>query len=284
MVEVMMPALSNAMIEGKVLCYLVQLNQHVTKGQAIAEVEADKANVEIESPIDGFVQEILATEGQVVAVNEPILRIVENTGNAAQEQHSPKATPLAKRLAQLHGLDLRQINGTGNQGEITKQDVTRLLDNAAASDTPRRLFPQLNKAMSFPFKSAASPTSLLETTLDILDAMASQFGSVISGTYYSASDLSDSTGILDSQKHCNKTTLQQAERLIFFISKLCPGSCEFQLSSTNQIAVIFYQMEAKEHYSQWTIELRTAATNPLHLETVMSFFSAIISHTEISEK
>ncbi|MDD4279465.1 hypothetical protein GX645_06165 [Candidatus Sumerlaeota bacterium] len=73
--EIKMPALSDAMTHGKLLCYLVQLGQTVTKGQPVAEVEADKANIEIEAPADGKIVRLCASVDEVVPVNNTLIQI-----------------------------------------------------------------------------------------------------------------------------------------------------------------------------------------------------------------
>ena len=147
-----MPQMGFDMREGTLVRWLKQPGDKVQRGEPIAEVETDKAVVEIESFHTGVVKELLVAEGQTVPVGSPIA--VVDTGEdedadavpaapsapagvAAPAQPSApappapradgagriKASPLARRLAAQHGISLRGLTGTGPAGRIVKQDV-----------------------------------------------------------------------------------------------------------------------------------------------------------------
>jgi len=176
-VDVTMPKLSDTMEEGKILKWLKHPGERVTIGEIIAEVETDKANMELEAYDEGTLAEVRVQEGEsapvgaVIAVlaapgegaaarpaagaekapplakappgapraaapakaeagREPFRPTVvrrpgpaESPGDAA----SVKASPLARRIAHDHDLDLAQVTGTGPGGRIVQKDVEAAL-------------------------------------------------------------------------------------------------------------------------------------------------------------
>jgi pyruvate dehydrogenase E2 component (dihydrolipoamide acetyltransferase) len=149
--NVIMPALGFDMTAGKLGHWLKKEGDPVKKGEAIAEVETEKATVEIEAFAPGILQKVLVAEGETVPVNtligiiaEPGERIeapvaarptaqskVEGTAQPvvtaqpvdARDNVRIKASPIAKRMAEAAGIDLRNVNGSGPDGRIMEKDV-----------------------------------------------------------------------------------------------------------------------------------------------------------------
>ncbi len=164
--RVTMPQLGYDMTEGAVARWRKREGERVERGEVIAEIETDKATVELEAFSSGVLRKILLPEGQRVPVgtliaviagpDEPIDDILKEAGvrpsPAAAAAPSPtppqpvpeaaeevrvRATPVARRLAEELGIDLRQVKGTGPEGRITREDVeafaARLREQAAAA-------------------------------------------------------------------------------------------------------------------------------------------------------
>lgn len=153
-----MPKMGDAMTEGKVLKWRKRPGESVAKGEPIAEIETDKVNVDIEAEDAGTLVEILVGEGQTAAVGAKIATIGKAGEKAAapeasgaptkeskSERHAAEArrpagadrvkvSPLARRLAGEHGVDLTHVEGTGPDGRITKDDVEALI---ATTPPPR---------------------------------------------------------------------------------------------------------------------------------------------------
>ena len=170
-----MPALSPTMEEGKLLKWHVEEGDDVRAGDLLAEVETDKATMEIEADEDGRIGMILVPEGtEHVRVNQPIALLVmenangangmeedsagetsetesdsrppveivvtraddgeENEGEPPRESDRIVASPLAKRLAKEHGIDLDQLHGSGPHGRILKRDVETVAQEAPEPD------------------------------------------------------------------------------------------------------------------------------------------------------
>lgn len=150
-VEIVMPQLFDAMTEGDLVVWLVEVGSAVTEGQVIAEIETDKSTVELESPESGILTEIVVGAGaQSVAVGatlalvsrdgepadtgssrEPEVAVARATAVASDRVEraasDERATPLARRMAAQAGVDLADVNGSGPRGRITRQDIERKL-------------------------------------------------------------------------------------------------------------------------------------------------------------
>jgi pyruvate dehydrogenase E2 component (dihydrolipoamide acetyltransferase) len=134
--SVIMPALELAQETGKVLRWLKRSGEPVSQGEPIVEIETDKITVEVEAPASGVLGEITAQPGDVVPVGQTIALIlgageapaapdaaVRRTGAVATPSVPPavKASPLARKLAEQHGVDIAQIGTTS--GRVEKADV-----------------------------------------------------------------------------------------------------------------------------------------------------------------
>ncbi len=140
-VPVIMPKFEMAQESGKVLRWLKQEGEAVTKGEAILEVETDKVAMEVEAPASGTLVGIRAGPGEVVPIGQPIAYILlpgevwegaPGASPAASPAGAPRATPVAERIAQAHGVDLSAVPGTGPGGRVTRADVEAFLAQRAA--------------------------------------------------------------------------------------------------------------------------------------------------------
>lgn len=167
MANVTMPKLGFDMQEGTLVRWLKQPGDKIERGEPIAEIETDKAVIEVEAFESGVLVKLLVEEGTTVPVGEPIAILDTGDGGAAEEpaaeaqpaaeapaaaepakQEAPaavqpaaaapttdgrvKASPLARRLAAEHGVDLRTVAGTGPGGRIVKADVLQAAQQAPA--------------------------------------------------------------------------------------------------------------------------------------------------------
>jgi pyruvate dehydrogenase E2 component (dihydrolipoamide acetyltransferase) len=148
--NILMPALSPTMTEGKLSKWLKKEGEEVKSGDVLAEIETDKATMEVEAVDEGFLSKIVVPDGtEGVAVNAVIAILTETAGEkleapakaeakaepeaqaaaapkpAPQEDHGSRifVSPLAKRMAQQAGIDLATIKGTGPNGRIVKADL-----------------------------------------------------------------------------------------------------------------------------------------------------------------
>lgn len=155
-----MPALGMAQDTGKLVAWLSQEGEQVQEGQALMEIETDKATVEIEAPATGVLRGISASEGEDVPVGDTIAWILD-PGEALpegsstrtiepQHQESPDIvttqaiSPLARKIAQEHNVDLAQVKSDG--GRIQKKDVLDYLESQTAGGFKGKLQPASPKA------------------------------------------------------------------------------------------------------------------------------------------
>ena len=132
--NVILPALGMSQDTGKILQWLKHEGEQVAKGEPLAEIETDKATVEIEAPVDGILARISAAAGDDVPVGKVIATILApgEVSPPDESQVAMAASPLASRIAAEHNLDLSQVTSAGKR--IQKADVlTYLQDQEKAS-------------------------------------------------------------------------------------------------------------------------------------------------------
>ncbi|OGC01886.1 MAG: hypothetical protein A3G35_02265 [candidate division NC10 bacterium RIFCSPLOWO2_12_FULL_66_18] len=167
--QVIMPKLSDAMVEGRVLQWLKKEGDRVQGGDVLASIETDKAEIELEAFGSGVLRRVLADEGQMVPVGQLIAVIAEPDEDitglvsaapaapAAGAPAAPKveakaaapaahaaippaappeagwvpASPIARRMAREAGIDLAQIKGSGPGERILERDVEAYLATQA---------------------------------------------------------------------------------------------------------------------------------------------------------
>jgi len=168
-IEINMPRLSDTMEEGTLIKWRVKVGDKVKSGDLLADVETDKATMELQSYDDGSVAKLAVEEGQVTPVGKLILLLAEEgenikkvadsvpriesspnqvpstvpvqtagvTRQASMVNGSTIATlririsPVARKIAEEHGVDLKTISGSGPDGRITKRDVLEVIDSTA---------------------------------------------------------------------------------------------------------------------------------------------------------
>ena len=122
--NVVLPNVGFGMEEGRLIAWLKAPGDPVRKGEALAEVEGDKSTVELEALVDGVLEEIVVPADTTVAIGAVLARI--RTKQAASSE-KVQVSPVARRLAMEHNVDLRAINGSGRGGRITREDVEAAL-------------------------------------------------------------------------------------------------------------------------------------------------------------
>jgi len=156
MAEITMPKLSDTMEDGVVVRWLKSVGEAVSRGEVVAEIETDKATMEMESLEDGVLSEIFAEEGQRVSVGQPMAAIdaggqPSQPAGAAAAVASPevavgtaggatpsgrfKASPRARKAAEEMNLDLAGVEGSGPGGRILYRDVLAAGGAGAAPET-----------------------------------------------------------------------------------------------------------------------------------------------------
>ncbi len=177
MPNVTMPKLSDTMTEGTIARWLKKKGDTVESGDTLAEVETDKATMEMEAFEDGVLQEIFVPEGGKAAVGAKIA-FIQGEGESASESEAPKAdtnlttksaekapeskvdqkpaavatesapdnsrikaSPLARKIAKERGVSLSGITGTGPTGRVVAKDVPEKGSASAAPAAPALKIP-----------------------------------------------------------------------------------------------------------------------------------------------
>lgn len=161
-----MPKLGFDMAEGLLVRWVKQVGETINKGDVLAEIETDKATVEVESSASGVVLQLIVEQGTLVPVNAPIAvvgqagEVISNlslvigekkvdekpsaqsaptvgsasSGSSATDSSSIlKASPLAKKIARDKKVDLSKVQGTGPGGRIVRKDIEAALSSNQSS-------------------------------------------------------------------------------------------------------------------------------------------------------
>jgi pyruvate/2-oxoglutarate dehydrogenase complex dihydrolipoamide acyltransferase (E2) component len=132
MTAVAMPQLGESVSEGTVVRWLKAVGDNVAVDEPLFEVATDKVNTEIPSLYAGVLREILVPDGTTVPVGTELARIGDAGAAKAGGSRAHLRSPVVRRLAREHQLDLNAVRGTGEGGRITRSDVLALVGSAAA--------------------------------------------------------------------------------------------------------------------------------------------------------
>ncbi|TDL82373.1 dihydrolipoamide acetyltransferase family protein [Peribacillus frigoritolerans] len=189
--QMTMPQLGESVTEGTISKWLVSVGDTVNKYDPIAEVMTDKVNAEVPSSFTGVIKELVADEGDTLAVGEiickvdvgggsedakaanaPVSSASEETQKAEPAQQSDQSnkkrySPAVLRLAQENDIDLEQVAGTGAGGRITRKDLQQIIESgnipsssdkgiAPAQESPAKADVQQNAPAAAPQKTAQS--------------------------------------------------------------------------------------------------------------------------------
>lgn len=156
--QVIMPQLGESVVEGTVSRWLKREGERVDAFEPLLEVSTDKVDTEIPSPASGVLLRVLVPEGQTVAKGTLLALIgqPEELSEAPQAASAPPngtehqsdgrgepqetgggshVTPVVARMAAEHGIDLKQIAGTGRGGRVTKRDIEAYLEAQKQAQT-----------------------------------------------------------------------------------------------------------------------------------------------------
>ena len=167
--EVVMPQMGESIFEGTITKWLKKPGDKVQRDEPLFEISTDKVDAEIPAPASGVLQEIKVSEGNTVQVNTVVGVIGDGAGASAptpakanappaaapapaaaakKEPPTPAAappaheegedsdirsSPLVRKLAREHNVDLAKVNGTGTGGRVTKQDVLDYVEHRTSA-------------------------------------------------------------------------------------------------------------------------------------------------------
>lgn len=170
MTTVTMPQLGESVTEGTIVAWLKSEGDSVALDEPLCEIETEKVTAELPSPVAGVLRRILVPQGETVVVGTALCEVEEAGGAAAvrssgvaRAEVGPRAarmaaldtpgtsasraeapgggrrrffSPAVQRLAELHGVDLSLVRGTGIGGRVTRKDVEAYVARGGAGVTP----------------------------------------------------------------------------------------------------------------------------------------------------
>ena len=138
--ELTMPKLSDSMADAVITRWLKAPGEPFARGEALIEVETDKATVVYEAEWDGTLAAILVPEGGSAGVGEAPSAMADDGGATSDggAGSRPNATPVARRAAVELGVSLHGLVGTGPGGRVTVEDVRAAADEGASPTEPAR--------------------------------------------------------------------------------------------------------------------------------------------------
>ena len=160
--NVIMPQMGESVAEGTITKWLKKVGERVERDEPLFEISTDKVDAEIPSPAAGLLAQVLVKENETVAVNT-VVAVIDGEGTAvaaaapaAEERVTPppspaapppaqappaqaapqapgaageaKSSPLVRRIAREHQVDLTQVKGTGLGGRVSKKDILTYLE------------------------------------------------------------------------------------------------------------------------------------------------------------
>jgi pyruvate dehydrogenase E2 component (dihydrolipoamide acetyltransferase) len=157
--EFKLPDIGEGVMEGEIVKWLVSEGQTVAEDQPLVEVMTDKATVAIPSPKAGRVVKRHGQEGEIAKVHHPLVTIELDSATTeartgeeiteANEKREPSlpraaqasdngggrvlATPVTRRMAREHGINLAEVSGSGPQGRVTKADVMAAIGSGSGA-------------------------------------------------------------------------------------------------------------------------------------------------------
>jgi pyruvate dehydrogenase E2 component (dihydrolipoamide acetyltransferase) len=190
-----MPPLGQTSDEIRIEAWLKKPGEEVTEGEALLEVETDKATLEVEASSSGVLLAIVHDAGTVVTAGDVIGWIGEPGEEIPDDQDTPAsaatppptptptaappgdagrtlAAPVVRALAREHGLDINGIRGSGPGGRVERQDVLDAIAGAAPGDEPvpahrQAIAARLTRAAAVPQFSLGITVDLTRTLTDL---------------------------------------------------------------------------------------------------------------------
>ena len=155
-IEIKAPTLPESVPDGTIATWYKNVGDTVARDELLVDIETDKVVIEVVSPTDGTLKEILKDAGETIVSNQAIASVLENDGNKAavaskverEVEELPIAqagagsnetegmiSPAAKKLIEENNLDATSIAGSGKGGRITKEDILTKLESGSAAKT-----------------------------------------------------------------------------------------------------------------------------------------------------
>ncbi len=167
--DVVMPQMGESIFEGTITKWLKKPGDKVQRDEPLFEISTDKVDAEIPAPASGILLEIKVSEGNTVQVNTVVGVIGDGSGASVsapakaaapasakketpapppapaasaphdvhdEEESDVRSSPLVRKLAREHNVDLARVSGTGSGGRVTKQDILDFVEHRTTDAAP----------------------------------------------------------------------------------------------------------------------------------------------------
>ena len=184
-VEIRVPTLGESIVDATIASWHKKEGDLIQSGDVLLELETDKVNVEVNAEQDGVLQKVTKQVGDSVAVGE-VIAVIEDSartsdgvagssGNSSAETVSQQSlgastqptwqstdsqrppSPLARRIAAEHKVDIAQVKGSSPHGRVTKEDVIQYLEQNVQNAGTQSTMPSIAVAPAQPVQSPPSP-------------------------------------------------------------------------------------------------------------------------------
>lgn len=160
-IEIKAPTLPESVPDGTIATWYKKVGDSVSRDELLVDIETDKVVIEVVSPTDGVLKEIIKDSGDTIVSNEAIGAVEAGAAaakpaskekpaaeeSAADAEPAPEPasdpesgesllSPAAKKLIEEHNLNAANIKGTGKDGRVTKEDVLKAIESPQASAAP----------------------------------------------------------------------------------------------------------------------------------------------------
>ena len=150
------PLLPESVPDGKILTWYKNIGDTVKMDELLADIETDKVVIEVASPIDGTLREILKDSGDIIVSNEAIARVEQGSsagntelagtpaataGKIEELENNQIISPAAKKLIEENRLAAHSIKGSGRGGRVTKEDVLDYIKDSSRQSIPQPEIP-----------------------------------------------------------------------------------------------------------------------------------------------
>ena len=155
-IEIKAPLLPESVPDGKILTWYKNIGDTVKMDELLADIETDKVVIEVASPIDGTLREILKDSGDIIVSNEAIARVEQGSsagntelagtpaataGKIEELENNQIISPAAKKLIEENRLAAHSIRGSGKGGRVTKEDVLNYIRASSRQSVPQPEIP-----------------------------------------------------------------------------------------------------------------------------------------------
>ncbi|PWT93144.1 MAG: 2-oxo acid dehydrogenase subunit E2 [Acidobacteria bacterium] len=139
--RIIVPQVGQSIAEATIVKWFKQEGDFVEKGEPLVEIGTDKINTELPAPESGLLEQLLVKEGETVPVQTEIAILNEGANRSNADAPGPTVplplpySPVVRKLAEEHDINLDEIRGTGTGGRVTRDDVLKIVEQRKSTES-----------------------------------------------------------------------------------------------------------------------------------------------------